>query len=127
MPFTINVKAPKTGRELDINLDFGESLDESVAKYGKEVVHNGFVRMCKTDAGNKARAMMNDAAVTLESIKEAIESWVPGVSMVGGVKRDPVKALIAKIESGEATDEELEEAQAKLREAIKARKAKANA
>ena len=122
MSVTKIIKSPKTAREVVLDLDFGADLKESEEKYGAQVVYSLFVRMCLTDAGNKARALLNEAGNPVDQIKEKIEAWIPGVASIGGIVADPTKTIAQRIANGDMTDEEIEETKRAVAAAIKARK-----
>lgn len=115
----IKIKSPKTDREVELNLNFGEGFEDARKKYGDDLLFTQFKRMCINDAGNKARAMLNDPAVSVEDVKAAVENWIPG-QKIAGITRDPIAALAANADK--MTDEQLLAMQERLRAVMKARK-----
>jgi hypothetical protein len=80
----INVKAPTTGRELDV--DVAEKLitsaEEAIEAYGEEPIVNLINRQIVTDIRNGVRAKLNvegDNEMTDEQVIEWVGGWVPGV------------------------------------------------
>jgi len=55
----VSVKSPKSGNEVSFNIDIGKDLQDAVAKFGEARVYDFFASHCLTDAGNKARALLN--------------------------------------------------------------------
>lgn len=110
MPVTVEFKR-KDGSTYSVEKNFGATLEESVALFGSEVVHAGFVRMATTDLRNRYRNAVEQNAPNLD---ESIQAWEPGKGSSIKIRVDPVAAISKKIESGEVTLEQLEAWRAQL-------------
>jgi hypothetical protein len=89
-----STKLKLAGRTAKIAYDFGKTLDEAVAKFGKEVVHSNFKANCTVTIQSGMRHLA-EAGKTDKEIQDVYNTWKPGVARVK-VAVDPVAALIAK-------------------------------
>ena len=100
---TINVKSPKTGREVSFERDFGSSIEEAVEMFGADVVLSTFVSQATIRAQGAARTVLNS-----EDAVKAGESYTPGVvRKSGGSKKDPFNQLAALVNSGSVSQEDI--------------------
>ncbi len=76
----VSVKSPKSGNAVSFNIDIGKDLQEAVAKYGEARVYGFFAAHCSTDAGNKARALLN-AGQSPEAVASALAVYEPGLKI----------------------------------------------
>jgi hypothetical protein len=84
---TITVNSPKSQRVIELDLDTRETLSEAVEAFGEEAVFSLYQRMFLTDAGNKARVLLNDPENSEEKVLEIISAFKPGVKRVAGPKK----------------------------------------
>ena len=111
----VKVKSKKTDREVTFERNFGATLEDSVALFGADVVHDTFVAQVVIRAQSVARNMLddfaNDGTVKFTSAQaiEAGVAYTPGVARArGGVsQRDPYDTMVAKVVSGKMTAEEV--------------------
>lgn len=117
MPVKIDVTSPKTGRNIELETDFSESLNN------EELKNNAAIRMWSQDFGNAARRFLNNPAITVEAVVEKMKSWKPGIAMprMAGVAKDPVGAFIAKL--GTMSPEEVAKEMQRIKDAIAEKKA----
>ena len=110
----LEVKATKNGidREVTAMVDFGDNLDDAVAKFGAEVVFSGFQAQAKIRAQAIMRDMLTEGK-TDEEIQTFMNTWKPGVTRERSF--DPTTAFLNKFASmdKEAQDKFLEELMAK--------------
>lgn len=104
------IKATKGERVVTCGYDFGDDLDQMVAKFGKEVVFSN----AKGSFVITAQAAMRrgiDGSKTDEEIAGIVAGWKPGVAMTRVI--DPVAALLGQW--GNFTEEKKKEIMSKLR------------
>ena len=112
---SIKVKSKKTDREVTFERNFGDTLEDSVALFGADTVHDTFVAQVVIRAQSAARNVLddfaNDGTVKFTSAQaiEAGVAYTPGVARArGGVsQRDPYATMVAKVVSGKMTAEEV--------------------
>ncbi len=85
----IDVTAKKDGKEATIQYDFGNDLDDAVAKFGKDVVFSNFVQSAKITLQSIVRRYL----VTDGDIQGLTTTWKPGMQM----QRTSVPARVAII------------------------------
>jgi hypothetical protein len=91
----ITAKAPKANTEAAVDVNLGANLDESVALFGAEAVHAGFVGSSTIAVQNIIRRLL-EGGKNQEEIQAALAGWKPGTKIAGGTA-DPVKALKTKL------------------------------
>ena len=109
----INVKSPKSNREVNFEKNFGSNLDEAVELFGHDAVYALYIDKAVINTQQAARNVLDSGYKTnakgevvgeIQSEDEAITAGVeftPGVSRrKAGVKKDPVAAIKAGLESG---------------------------
>lgn len=89
-----STKLKLAGRTAKIKYDFGKTLDEAIAKFGKEVIHSNFKANATVTIQSGMRHLA-EAGKTDVEIQQVYNSWKPGVARVKAAV-DPVAALIAK-------------------------------
>lgn len=112
--------ANEGGEEIVMSYDLGNTLEETVTKYGEEVVHYNACLRLATALRNRLYALVQqeDGARTpgeADAILAEMAEWTPGVS-VGRVKKSPAESALAALEkmSPEAKAEFLAELTASL-------------
>lgn len=75
---TIKASAPSIKREVEFVLDFGKTLDDAVALFGANVIHERAVRAIKIEAQSTARNMLNAGKSNEEIIAYMQDTWKPG-------------------------------------------------
>lgn len=86
MPMTITAtttKAEHKGRKVTVSYDFGETLDESVEKYGEAVVHGVFIDQAVIRLQALLRRCIEDG-VSDKDVAAKVEAWK---MTVGGRER----------------------------------------
>lgn len=89
----IKVKAPKVSKQWEGVYDFGDNLDEAVAKFGADVVFSGFVSDARIAAQSIAREAL-EKGKEAEEIATILDAWKPGVSRMRA--SDPLAAITSK-------------------------------
>jgi hypothetical protein len=89
------------GRVVAVDYEFGENLDDAVARFGSEVVFTKFRAAAIIDLQALVRRhikLPEDKAMTDEQIQAKVNGWKPAVAVVGqGVKTKPTaESLFAK-------------------------------
>jgi len=79
-----------------IAYDFGNTLGESVEKFGEDVVFTNFKRTAVITAQAAIRRML-EGGKSEEEIAAAMGNWKPGVALERTV--DPVASLVGKWDS----------------------------
>lgn len=90
------------GEEIVISYDLGNTLEETVTKYGEEVVHYNACLRLATAIRNKLYALVQqeDGARTpgeVDVILTEMAEWTPSVS-VGRTKKSPADAALAALD-----------------------------
>ena len=105
---TINVKSPKTDREVSFERDFGSSIEEAVEMFGADVVLSTFVSQATIRAQGAARTVLNSDDKGVDDAIKAGETYTPGVvRKSGGSKKDPYNQLAEMINSGSVSQEDI--------------------
>jgi hypothetical protein len=120
---TIKVKSLKTNREVEFEVNFGDTLAESIEAFGEEAVHDIFLSQAVIRAQAAARTVLderkdNEAPLSEEnppvnSPEDAIaagQGYKPGEkkTRIPGVSREKAFDLLAKqLAAGNLTIEEL--------------------
>lgn len=104
-------------REAAIAYDFGETLEDAVAKFGADVVFTNFKRTATITAQAAMRREL-EGGKGEEEIVAKMAGWKPGVAMERVV--DPVGTITARIQSGALSQEEID----RIVDAIKAKRKK---
>ena len=105
---TINVKSPKTDREVEFVRDFGSTIEESVELFGADVVHSIFLAQATIRAQGAARSVLDKDDKAPDDAITAGETYTPGVVRRGtGGKKDPFNVLAEKLSSGALTQEDI--------------------
>lgn len=120
--FSVSESGEKDARKLNLEYDFGATLEEAIEKFGADVVFSGFVADCKVSVQAVARRLLktnktNEAGeeigpYTDEEIQAAVSNYKPGV------KSERTSDPMAKLEGllGKLTAEQKEAFLAKLAE-----------
>ena len=106
----------KTGAAVEFGKTFGATLQESVALYGEEVVHDYFTRQATIACQGRARAVLAAGGSRADAIAAGV-AFVPGVITRTRVARDPYAELAQQLASGTISMADLE---AKLKEQLAA-------
>ena len=100
---TIATKEPGTGRELTVEYNFGDNLDQAVEMFGADAVFSSFKADAKVGLQAKVRGMLKAteddseaAKYSDEDIISAIADWKPGVKT--RTAADPLAKLKALLE-----------------------------
>lgn len=80
-------------REVTVTCEFGETVEESIAAFGAEVVNSNFIGAAKITLQAAIRRMI-EAGKSATEIADACVGWKPGVSMQRS--SDPAAAMLAK-------------------------------
>ncbi len=83
----LKVAAPKEKREVVVNVDIPENLNDLIAKYGEETIADCAVRSLRIAAQGFLRPMLESGS-TDEEVINAASTWMPGS------KRDTFTSLI---------------------------------
>jgi len=85
---TVKTTSKKTNREMEVEYDFGATLEDSVAKFGADVVHSKFVDSAIIALQAAVRTAL-DAGKTEAEVLQKVQNWklgvvnrTPGVSSV---------------------------------------------
>jgi len=92
----VTTTCPKTDRSLTIEYDFGENLQECVAKFGEEVVFTNARARMIIACQNAVRGFLSkegEAAMSDEDVAAKAAEWIPGVAVVREKKSAADKAL----------------------------------
>lgn len=89
----IEVTANKGSKTLTVNYDFGDNLQDAVAKFGEDVVFSNMQQSMKISLQALIRRGF-DKGVTDEEIATQAAGWKPGVAAQRSA--DPVAAITAK-------------------------------
>jgi hypothetical protein len=117
--------AKLAGREVTVNYDFGENLDEAIAKFGKESIHSNFVAnvviTIQSGMRHLAEGGKETAGKTDAEIQAVYDAWKPGIA------RPRVGDTVSMLEKFSKLDEaKQEDLLTKLKE-LRAKKAAAAA
>jgi hypothetical protein len=130
MPSTISVTSKKTGRTVEFERNFGETIEQAVELFGAEVVLSVFTAQCVIRAQGAARNVldrMDEQGNPTASEDDAIaagEAYKPGVVRRSGAKKaDPVETVLNAIASGDMSDEQYNEFIKRLKETAAAKAA----
>ena len=102
---TIEAKVPKLGdRKVTINYDFGKTLDDAVAKFGKEVIFSNFVANCVVtiQSGMRGQAIKGKSDAEIQA---HYNTYKVGTASARGAI-DPVAALIGKFPTLDAAKQD---------------------
>ena len=83
-------------KSVEVQFDFGGSVEAAVEKFGAEVVYSNFTRASVITAQAAMRRML-ETGKGQEEIQAAMNSWKPGVSIERTV--DPVASVLGKFGS----------------------------
>jgi hypothetical protein len=116
----INTKAPKVNRELTVNYDFGNSLEEMTKKFGADVVYSHALDNMVIGLQANIRGKLEkdgEDRMSDQAIRAAIGQWKPGQRKQADPKKkaEVIKTAFAKMD--EATRKAL---LAELRGSMKA-------
>lgn len=98
----IKATNPKTNTSATIAYDFGEGVDDAVAKFGADVVFSNFVSASTITAQGAIRRYLGKG-LSEEEIAQKMSEWKPGVALTREAG-DPMEAAAAKF--GAMTPEE---------------------
>lgn len=92
MEITSTLKAPGSPVVV-VNFDFGANLEESVAKFGADVVYNKFVDAAVISVQALVRRLIakGGADGTPEAIQAKVSAWLPTAG--GAVRRSPAEKI----------------------------------
>lgn len=93
----VSTTSVKMSRELEVEFDFGDNLDEAVSLYGAEVVYSNYKKsavialqaLVRRELDKKEDAK-SDAEITAKAI-----AWKPGVAKVSTV--DAKETILKKV------------------------------
>ena len=118
---TIEAKVPKLGdRKVMVNYDFGTTLEEAIAKFGKEPVFSNFKANSIVTIQSGMRGMAIKGRSNAE-IQAHYNDYKIGVASARGAI-DPVAALIGKFPTLDAAKQDELLAKLKALQAAKAKK-----
>ncbi len=89
----IEVTANKGSKSLTVSYDFGENLQDAIAKFGEEIIFSNAVQSMKISLQALIRRGF-DKGVEDSQIAEQAAAWKPGVAAQR--QSDPVAAITAK-------------------------------
>ena len=118
----IQVEAPKAGRSVEFEKEFGATLAESVERYTEEVVHSIFLAGSVIKCQGVVRGRLNktnEAGEFVNTDEQAIDAGLAYVpqKMAARGKKDPLADIMKQIDDGVLTEDE---AAKMLRDRIKA-------
>lgn len=87
----VTTRAPKKDKELEVEYDFGASLDEAKEKFGDEVIFSNFKQSAVISLQGIVRRHLDKGELTDEQIREKVAAWKPGVAIV---KTSDKKAIV---------------------------------
>ena len=105
----VKAKAPKLGKETEVEYEFGKDLDESIDLFGATIVHSKFVSASTVDLQAALRRCLENGQ---DPVAYA-EGWKPGMR-APSISKDPL--AVATLAISQMSDEE----KMKLIEQIKA-------
>lgn len=117
---TVAKKDGTEGQEVvSFSVDYGDNLQELVAKNGEAVAYSAAIRQLTTDIANYVRAACRKTPANQDAIVAAAKEKKPGVKAVS-VKApvDPIAALRALAASGNLSPEEKKAKLAEARAAL---------
>lgn len=93
----VETTSVKMSRELAVNYDFGDTLDEAVAKFGADVVYSNFKKSAVIALQALVRRKLDkkEDALSDEAIIAAAAAWKPGIASVSTV--DAKEAIFKKV------------------------------
>jgi hypothetical protein len=94
MSTIVKVKAPKAGKDYEGIYEFGDTLEDAVAKFGDKAVFNGYIAEAKIALQGVIRDALNKGK-TSEEIDAIVIEWKPGISRPR-IAQDPMEAMMAK-------------------------------
>lgn len=96
---SMTVAHKDTDEKVTIDYDFGDNLDDAVAKYGADAVFYNYVIGAKDSLRNKLGALIrhNEVRVTADEARQQLADWTPGVGSVRASK-DPVATASKELE-----------------------------
>lgn len=99
----INTKAPKVNREITVNYDFGNTLEEMTKKFGAEVVFSHALDNMVIGLQANIRGKLEkdgEDRMSDQAIRAAIASWKPGQRKQADPKKkaEAIKATFAKLD-----------------------------
>lgn len=114
MAHEIKVKSPKSGREVTfVNENIGNDLNDAIAKNGAEVVFSMYEDSAVIRAQARARGVLDRAdkegnfTETVEAAAQAGAAYKPTLTArTPGTSKDPVAAMLKKIQDPATTAEE---------------------
>lgn len=95
----VSTASPKTGRELEVDFDFGNTLQEAIDLFGEEVVYSNYKKSAVIALQALVRRNLDkdgEKAVSEEDIIKAVEAWKPSVARIIGASQK--EALFNKID-----------------------------
>lgn len=85
----IKARAPKVGKECEVEYDFGKDLTEMIAKFGERVVYD----LAVDSAVIRLQSLLRSALERDLNPQEVANRWIPGVKTAAA--RDPLAAIKA--------------------------------
>ena len=112
--FSVSKDNEKDSRTIELEYEFGSNSEESIEKFGEEVVHGYFLKGIKVGLQAYIRRMMKEDKSD-DEILAALDNWTPGVRAprIGGGSSKRLLEQFAKM-----TPEKQAELLAKLQEKI---------
>jgi hypothetical protein len=93
----VGTTSVKMNRELEVTFDFGDTLDEAVAKFGADVVYSNFKKSAVIALQAVVRRELDkkEEAKSNEEITAKVATWKPGVARVSTV--DAKETILKKV------------------------------
>jgi hypothetical protein len=98
----VSTRAPKKDKELKVSYDFGDSLEEAVAKFGAEVVYSNFKQSAVISLQGNVRRYLDKGELTDEQIVGKVAEWKPAVAKVS--TSDAKETILKKFDKMSAAD-----------------------
>lgn len=99
MAIKVNTASPKTGRELEVDFEFGNTLQEAIDLFGEEVVYSNYKKSAVIALQALVRRNLDkdgEKQMSEEDIIKAVGEWKPSVARIIGASQK--EALFTKIE-----------------------------
>jgi len=93
-------------RTLDFDVDYGDTLEISIERYGEKLVHDYFFNTARLRVQGIARRMLQMGRGDAE-VLEAVDKWVPGEISRGTGGKSEIAKLAERVKSGKMSKEEL--------------------
>lgn len=95
----------KDGEAVSTQYDYGDSLAESVDKFGEEAVYSRFRAAIVIDLQGFIRSMLRkEPPATEAEIVTAVAEWKPGTKAKGRTPAERIQELMARLNDDEKAD-----------------------